>query len=102
MPTTAEDIQAMVTHWLGSPPNAYLGSSYGANLDGLVQSAMSTAAADAVIAKLRDDIPVLAQLPPDQVELLGEQVGPDQIRLAIGVAGSVVLVNPGETGVPQA
>lgn len=66
---TTTEIGNMVRHWLATPPDAYLGSSYGNNLRDLLQAPMATQFADAVIAKMKEDIPILGVLPNGSINI---------------------------------
>ena len=87
MAITASDLQSMVTHWIGCPPNGYLGSTYGSDLQSLLQSPMEAGVADAVIAKLRSDIPIIGSLDRSMVNIYAERLGIDKMALNIEVAG---------------
>lgn len=50
---TAHDVSGMVEHWLGCPPNGYLGMRYGSDVKSLLQTPMATGLADSLIAKAR-------------------------------------------------
>lgn len=93
MSVTAEDLQAMVTHWLGCPPNGYLGSGYGSGIQELLQTPLSGGAADRLTAKLREDIAIMGQLPQGALDVQGEEVGPDQLKLYFQVAGALVPID---------
>ena len=93
MAITAQDLQEMVTHWLGCRPNGYLGSSYGSGLQDLLQTPLSGGGADALIAKLRNDIAVMAQLAPDTLNVYSERVGVDKLKLFFEVAGTFVQID---------
>lgn len=93
MPITADDVQGMVSHWLGCPPNGYLGSPYGAPVDELLQSPQHGPAADALMTKLRADVPVIAQLDGQAVAVMAEPDGPDRTLLTIEVAGSRIPID---------
>lgn len=93
MAITATDLQEMVTHWLGCRPNGYLGSGYGSAIPDVLQTPLAGPNADAAIAKLRDDIAVMAQLAPGALNLYAEQDGPDRLNLMFEVAGSFVRVD---------
>lgn len=89
---TAEDLQAMVTHWLGCRPNGYLGSDYGSPLDDLLQTPMHGPAADRLIAKLRSDIAVMAQLPEEALSISYLEEPPDKLKLFVEVAGTLAPI----------
>lgn len=93
MSVTAEDLQAMVTHWLGCPPNGYLGSGYGSGIQELLQTPLNGGAADRLTAKLREDIAIVGQLPQGALDVQGEEVGPDQLKLYFQVAGALVPID---------
>lgn len=95
MSITADDLQAMVTHWLSCPPNGYLGSAYGSGVNDLLHTPLGSAAANALLAKLRTDIAVMAQLPEDALNVYTERQGPDQLTLYFEVAGSLIPVDLG-------
>ena len=81
-------ILSMVTHWLNTPVNGYLGSSYGADTKALLQKPNQPGLADAFIAKMRRDIPVLGLLSPGQINIYAVGVGSDALRMVINVAGT--------------
>lgn len=83
----------MVRHWLNTPVCGYLGSNYGQDIKALLQRAISDNGADALLAKLRADIPVIAAMPSGSVNLYSYPVGNDQIRIVIDVAGALVEVD---------
>lgn len=99
MAITASDLQSMVTHWIGCPPNGYLGSTYGSDLQSLLQSPMEAGVADAVIAKLRSDIPIIGSLDRSMVNIYAERLGIDKMALNIEVAGTFVQID-GSADVP--
>ena len=90
MSITASDIQAMVTHWLGCPPNGYLGSGYGSAVQDVLQTPAVGPAVDELIAKLKDDVPVLALLPAGAVNVYAGAESIDRTRLLIEVAGALI------------
>lgn len=100
MAITATDIQEMVSHWLSTPVNGYLGSSYGADLPSLLFAPLTSGAADAFLAKLKADVPVLASLPAGAVDLYSIPEGPDKLRIYIDVLGTVILLDDAPTARP--
>lgn len=104
MALNAEDVQDMVTHWLGCPPNGYLGSDYGSDVNRLLQAPFAAGEADALIAKLRTDVPLLGTLPSDVANLYAQQQSVDKLLIGIDVAGTFVLIDEvqrGSAGVSQ-
>lgn len=90
---TAREIQAMVSHWLHTPVNAYLGSDYGQDANSLLQIPFSNAAeADAFLQKLMTDVPVLRVLPAGSLNLYSVKTAPDKVEIVIEVAGQVLPV----------
>jgi hypothetical protein len=89
---TKTDLIDMIRHWLNTPVNGYLGSDYGADIKSMLQSPMSTGIADALIAKLRKDVPLVAALPAGVVNIYYRDEGPDKRTIYMDVAGEPVLI----------
>lgn len=87
-------IIAMVEHWLMTPPNAYYGSSYGADLNGLLLVPLTANVADEFIAKMKADLPILSSLDSDELSLYTTTSGFEKriIVLSIGTV-SIDLTN---------
>jgi len=93
---TASQLHHMVQHWLSTPACAYLGSRYGHPLATLLQQPLFThSGADEVIAKLRRDIPLLAALPPETINVYATDLGHQQQRLLLDIAGQSIPLNRG-------
>lgn len=90
MTLTAKDLQGMVSHWLGCPPNGYLGSGYGSSVQDLVQSPLGGPEADQLINKLRADLPAVGALPESAVGVFAERDGPDRLTLFVQVGAAAV------------
>ena len=86
------DIQDMVSHWLHTPVNGYLGSSYGQDIKALLHRPQADGAPEALLQKLRVDVPVLQALPSGAVNLYSVQTPPDRLDLVIEVAGQAITV----------
>lgn len=82
---TEQDILKMVQHWLNTPVNTYLGSDYGFDKHQLLFQPLDMHNADAVIAKLRKDVPVLDVLPTDAVNLFAIPIGPDKLQIFLQI-----------------
>lgn len=82
----------MIAHWLGTKPNTYLGSTYGAPLEDWLQKPLSSPIADAFLAKMKIDIPVLAALPVGTISLEATNNGIDRRNLYININGSAISV----------
>ena len=92
---TPQSVQAMVTHWLSTPVNAYLGSDYGSDLMPLLQLPLRDhTAADAAITKLRTDVPIITALPPESTAIYtyAEPEKVDSLGLVVEVAGQAIDV----------
>lgn len=89
---TATDVQGMVSHWLETPVNGYLGSGYGSIVKDMLQNPLQSGRADAVINKLRGDIPLVAALPRDVMGVVMVDRGPDRRDLFIEVVGRLVPI----------
>lgn len=86
------DIQAMVRHWLNTPTGAYLGSDYGQGFRAILQRPLEDGAADALLQKMREDVPLLQSLPAGAINLYGVRTPPDRLDLVIEVAGQTIQV----------
>jgi hypothetical protein len=86
----ASDLVDMTSHWLATPLNGYLGSDYGQNVTDMLQKPLASGLADAVIAKLRNDVPLLGAQPRGAVNIYAQDTGPDKRNLYIEVAGELV------------
>jgi hypothetical protein len=86
---SAENILAMVRHWLNSPVGIYLGSNYGHDDGVLLQLPYSPDAATEFLAKLVADIPILKSV---AISVQSEQLYPDSARIFLNVAGMEVDV----------
>jgi len=83
----------MVRHWLNTPVCGYLGSDYGQDLKATLQLPQADGTADAFLAKLRRDVPVLQAMPPGEVNLYSLTTPPDRLQLMIEVAGQGIEVS---------
>jgi hypothetical protein len=86
----ASDTQAMVTHWLETPVNGYLGDSYGSIVPDLLQQPQRSGLADTVLNKLRADVPLVGAMPASQTNLYAVHDGPDKTRIFIEVGGDAI------------
>ena len=76
----------MIQHWLNCPVGTYLGSSYGNPAIDALQKPLSDFDADAFVAKLISDLPVLQSLPADSISLYSSDNGVDKVGLILVVA----------------
>lgn len=89
---TATDIHDMGRHWLNTPACGYLGSDYGQDAKALLQRPHMDTAADAFLAKLRMDVPVMQVLPQGSLNLYGITSGADRLELVVDIAGQPLEV----------
>ena len=85
-------VHNMVRHWLKTPVNGYLGSSYGSAPQDLLQKPMSSGLGDAFVAKLKQDVPVIGLL-PGATDVYFEDKGIDTKILHIDVLDSLVSID---------
>jgi hypothetical protein len=81
-----------IRHWLATPTNSYLGSGYGIDIKSYLHKPMSTFDGDAIIDKLRRDIPALGALPRTVVNIYFENQGLDGKLMHIAVGDNVFSV----------
>lgn len=84
---TAEDLQEMVAYCLATPPNGFLGCDYGPDVRSVLMTPMASGAADALIDKIRQDIPLLQVAPADTVNIFSYRAGFDKLGIVVEVAG---------------
>lgn len=83
----------MVAHWLNTKPNTYYGSTYGSPLEDMLQKPLSSPIADAFLAKMHLDIPVLGSLPAGTINLHSEPDGVDSKLIYIEVDGQIMSLS---------
>lgn len=94
-PITSADLADMVGHWLGCPPNGYLGQPYGSDAKQILQSPMAAGRADDMIEKCRSDIPLASRLGPGGINVYAYDADMDKKVMVFEVAGELVPV-PGD------
>lgn len=80
----------MVRHWLGCPPNGYLGLRYGSDVNSLLQTPMAAGLADALIAKAREDIPLLQAMDGNAVNVYAYDKAMDHKVIAFEINGQFI------------
>lgn len=88
----SDDVVGMVTHWLSTPVNGYFGSGYGADRASLLLAPLSSNRADAFLAKMRRDIPLLGMLSDDMLSIEAERQGFEVIMLHIRIGAVLIPV----------
>ena len=89
---TPRDVTDMVRHHLGCPVDGYLGSGYGSDLKALLQTPMATGLADGVIAKAKQDVPLLESAPSGSVNVYAADLDMDKEGIFFEVGGDFVSV----------
>lgn len=90
---TGDDVQGMVAHWLHTPVNGFLGSSYGNTLQDMLMTPQ-TEDADEFVRKLRRDVPIVGRADNGSVNVFSENIGPDRRKIRIAV-GDYVFIREG-------
>lgn len=85
---TVKELEGMIEHWLSTPVDGYLGSSYGQDIKALLQLPHSDTAADRFVRKLVKDIPLLSAMSPEQISVYSIPSGVDRLDLVLEVAGT--------------
>ena len=93
MTIRTQDILPMIEHWLKTPVNGYYGSGYGADLASLLLRPLSTPIADDFLAKLKRDIPILAELSADQLSIISQNIGFEQQQLYLRLGQVAINLN---------
>lgn len=87
---TAPELQGMISHWIATPPNGYLGSGYGSDIRAMLQTPMKTGLADALLNKLRVDVPLAGALPNNALNMFAVDSGLDKRSIFIDASGTLV------------
>lgn len=86
-------IVQQVVHWLSTPTHGYLGSNYGIDLYAELQKPLSEFNADGIINKMYADIPILANLPRDFINIHYQHNGIDDVKIFISVGSGADSVS---------
>jgi len=87
----ADDIKGMIEHWMRTPPNGYIGVSYGRNPRELLNRPMDEDIADTYLSWMREDIPVLKQLSSGDLSIVSENVGHDRKNFFISIGNTILI-----------
>lgn len=93
----ANDVRRMIDHWLSTPPNGYFAQSYGADVKIMLLRELSSSNADALLEKLKQDIPLLKQLDDDQLRIETETVDFDRLNVYLMVGEIAIMLSEPET-----
>jgi hypothetical protein len=91
----------MVQHWISTPVNGYLGSGYGSDMHSLLQTPMAAGLADGLLAKCRQDVPLLLMAAPDAVSVYAEDIGMDAKRIVFEIGGELIPVDREISALPN-
>ena len=94
-------IISQISHWIYTPQNAYLGSNYGVDLYQYLQSPLTTQVADEIVAKMRQDIPALASIADDELQIFTRTKHGDTLILIISVLGLAIEVDSDKLAAQQ-
>lgn len=89
-----QHIVNMINHWLATPPNGYFAQGYGCNVKEQLLQNLSAFTADAFIAKMKQDIPVLQQLNDDQLSIVTNTVDFERVQVFIQLGTVFIEVKP--------
>ncbi len=67
----------MIEHWMATPPNGYIGVSYGRNPRQLLQQPLDENTADQYLGWMREDIPILKQISDSDLSIATEVINFD-------------------------
>lgn len=87
----ADDIKNMVNHWMSTPAGGYFGQSYGSDIKRILLRQLSAANADEFIKKIRQDIPVLTQIPSGDFSILTEPKGDSEVIIYLFIGQSIQI-----------
>lgn len=85
-----DDIKRMIDHWLATPPNGYIGVSYGRELKQLLLKPMTEELANDLLDWMKTDIPILKKLSDDALSVVSTDVGIDKKQFYIQI-GSILI-----------
>lgn len=93
----SNDVRRMIEHWIATPPNGYFSQGYGADVKSMLLRELTSSNADALLEKLRQDIPLLASLNDSQLSVQTETVDFDRVNVYIMIGGIAILLNEPDT-----
>lgn len=87
------DIWAMVDDWLSTPPNAYIGSDFGCDINSLFLKPLGSIVANDFIAKMKKDLPILQSLNAEQLSLYTQSEGFETTIIFLRIGGIAINLN---------
>lgn len=88
----AQELASMVQHWLGCGVNGYLGSGYGSDVKALLQTPMASGLADGLIAKCKQDVPLLQLAAPGAVNVYAYAKDIDKVAIQFDIGGQSIPI----------
>lgn len=93
----AKTIAAMVNHWLATPVNGYFYQGYGCTVKEQLLKNLTAFNADAFIAKMVEDIPILGELSQDELNIISETVGFERANVYIQIGRVMIEIGQAES-----
>lgn len=92
-----EEVKNILDHWNSTPANSYRGSSYGESHNRVLFQSMSAEVADQIIADIKQDIPLFANLDSDSLTVLSEDLGNDKKQIYISIGQVMIPIATADT-----
>lgn len=86
------EIVSILEHWNGTKANAYRGSGYGENHNRMLFQNMSMDHADQIIDKIKQDIPLFANLDSETLKVMSEDLENDVKAIYIVVGSAEIMI----------
>lgn len=90
-----DQVKRMIEHWLATPVNGYFYQSYGSTVKEQLLKNQSAFLADQFLEKMKKDIPILQQLPSEQLNLVSQTQGFDGVVVYVQLG--YILIEVGKT-----
>lgn len=90
---SVSELEAMIRHWVETPPNSYLGQDYGFNIQTMLLRPLSETQvmADYILSELKKHIPPLQYLNSSQLAVYRETMANDTVKYFLVLNGSVEI-----------
>lgn len=89
-----DDIIRMINHWFATPPNGYIGKSYGREWRELLFKPMTEDSANTILYWMKTDMPVLKQLSENDLIVVAQDMGFDKKQYFIQLGGGILIPFP--------
>lgn len=87
----------MIEHWLNTPPNGYIGVTYGRNLREILFKPMTEDSANTLMDWMLEDMPILKQLSDEDFRIVEQDDGHDKKRFFIKLT-TILIEIPTQAG----